>query len=259
MRSKSLRDRQPYSTRYTSKGALVKEAALVIGTLSSGKSIEEVRKQTLDGALLNQRTRASRNKIWRDLHYRLLGHRIDWLIESLKQANANGSQSPEFMSLVYLCYTLRDHLTYDVVTGLVWRGWTNNQLQICREDILSMLDDASQAQPQICRWAESSRLKLASNILTALRDFGVLKGAQRKRIVRPVLPLFTAEQLLHALISEGVRGRKVLEDSTWRLFLCSEDDVADVLGRLSQAGRIDFERAGSTVVLQTPRQWEEEK
>lgn len=258
--SNSLRDREPYSTRYTSKGALLAEAAHVIGALTSGMSVEQVREQTLDGSLLHQYTRASRQKIWRDLHYRLLTHRIDWVIEGLKQADANGSRSPEFVSLVYLYYALRDRLTYDIVTGLIWTRWTNNQLQIRREDILSLLDEASGAQRQIRRWAESSRLKLASSILTALRDFGILEGSLKKRIVRPVLPLSSAEQLLRILTSEGVRGRKVLQDSTWRLFLCSEEeDVADVLARLAQEGRIDFERAGNTVVLLTPELWKGEE
>jgi hypothetical protein len=193
------------------------------------------------------------------LHYRLFTHRIDWIIESLKQAKEKGSRSPEFVSLVYLNYALRDHLTYDIITGLIWNRWRNNQLEIDREDILSLLDEASEVQPQIHRWAESSRLKLASNILTALRDFGILEGAHRKRIVRPILPLFTAKQLLRILTSEGLRGGEVLEHFTWRLFLCSEEDVADILARLSQAGRINFERVGNTVVLKTPNSWEGEQ
>lgn len=255
--SNSICDTGPYSSRYTSKGSLLSEAGLILDGLLADMTIEEVRDRALEGSLLRQRTRASRQKIWRDLHYRLLTHRIEWVIESLKQAKIKGLQSPEFISLIYLHYSLRDHLTYDIVTGLIWDRWRSKRQEISREDILSMLDEASDTQPQIQRWAETSRLKLASNILTALRDFGVLKGTKKKRIVKPILPIFTAEQILRVLITEGLRGREIIEDSTWRLFLCSKQDVADVLNRLSQAGKINFEKVGNTIVLVTPEGWEE--
>lgn len=257
IKSDILRDLGQYSTRYTSKGALLTEAGLIIDSLLEKMTIEEVRKRAFDGTILGQRTRTSRQKIWRDLHYRLFTHRIEWVIKGLKEAKAKGFRSPEFVSMIYLFYALRDHLTYDIVTNLIWNRWSNKQREISREDILSMLDEACDAQPRIQRWAESSRLKLASNILTALRDFGVLEGSRKKRIVQPVLPLFTAEQILRVLITEGFRGREVLEHATWRLFLCSEEDVADVLARLAQTKRVKFERTGNIIVLQTPESWKE--
>lgn len=259
IQSNIIRDLGPYSSRYTSKGSLLTEAGVVINSLSKGMTINEARERSLDGSLLNQRTHASRLKIWKDLHYRLFSHRIDWMIAGLKESRAKGSQSPEFISMVYLNYALRDHLTYDIVTGLIWNRWKQNQLKIEREDILSLLDEVGEVQPQIYRWAESSRRKLASNILTSLRDFGILEGVQRKRIVRPILPLFTAEQLLRILTSEGFRGGEVLKHSTWRLFLYSEEDVADILASLSQVNRINFEKVGNTVILHTPDSWEDEK
>ncbi len=49
-----------------------------------------------------------------------------------------------------------------------------------------------------------------------------------------VLPISTAEHVLRVLIGEGKRGAEILEDPTWRIFLCTPNDVADVLTRLSQ-------------------------
>jgi len=252
-----IRDLGPYSSRYSSKGSLLTEAGNVIHSLSKGFTIEEVRKQALDGTILRQRTHTSRKKIWRDLHYRLLAHRTPWLENALKYARKKGLHSPEFVSIVYLHYALRDHLTYDVVTNVIWNKWQNGQTEINREDVLSLLDDAFCIQPQINRWAESTRVKLAASILTALRDFGVLDGSQKKRIVRPVFPIFAAENLLRILISEDIQGREVLEHSTWRLFLCTQEDVANMLVRLDQAKRIQFERTGEIIVLHTPEDWKE--
>ena len=49
-----------------------------------------------------------------------------------------------------------------------------------------------------------------------------------------VLPISTAEHVLRVLIGEGKRGAEILGDLTWRIFLCTPNDVADVLTRLSQ-------------------------
>lgn len=252
-----IRDLGPYSSRYSSKGSLLTEAGNVIHSLSKGFSIEEVRKQAVDGTILQQRTLASRQRVWRLLHYRLLAHRTPWVENALKHAREKGLHSPEFVSLIYFHYALRDHLTYDVVTNLIWNKWQKGQTEINREDVLSLLDDEFCVQPQINRWAESTRVKLAASILTGLRDFGVLEGSQKKRIVRPTLPLSTAEHLLRILISEDIQGREVLEHSTWRLFLCTQEDVANVLVRLDQAKLIQFERTGDIIVLHTPEDWKE--
>ncbi len=250
-----IRDLGLYSSRNTSKGALIEEAAQLLGPLSAESSFHDIRREALEGTLLRQRARTTRQTIWRRLHYRLFSHGVHWVIEDLKKALQTGHHSPEFVSLVYLHYALRDRLTFDFVTEVVWQHWTSGIQTVNRDDLLSYLDQAAETQDQIRKWSESSRRKLAASILTALRDFGVLKGTRGKRIIRPQLPTPTAEHLLRILTIEGLRGSEVLFDRTWRLFLLSPDDVAHVLSQLAQTQHIQFERAGSTVVLETPAEW----
>ena len=251
---KQYRDTGPYSGRNSSKGALISEAGRVIGALRSGLTLDEVRAMALSGNLFTQRARSTRQRIWDAIHYMYLAQ-PQWGLSDLRRAYGEGPQSREFIALLYLHYTLRDHLTYDLVTEILWDRWNNNQLSVSREDVLFLLDQASGTQPQIQRWAESTRLKLTGSILTALRDFGVLKGKQKKSLIQPTLPLPTAEYLLRILTAEGLRGAEVLRDASWRLFFYREDDVAHILSRLAQERRINFERVGDTVVLDTPAEW----
>ena len=255
--SASLRDRGLYSSRNTSKGALLTEAAAVVGELASGLTVDHVRTRVLEGTVLRQRTRVSRQRVWQMLHYRLFAHQTQWVIKALKEALGSGPHSPEFVSLLYVLYALRDRLSFDIVTELLWRRWLDRRLDIARNDVMSFLDEAAEAEPQIRRWSLSSREKLAGSILTAIRDFGVMDGKQKKRIACPILPSTTAEHVLHILTAEGVGGADVLRDPTWRLFLCSETDVANALCGLAQDRRIRFERAGDTIVLEPPDEWKE--
>ena len=249
-----IRDTGPYNGRYITKGAMIAETGTLIGALAAGLPLADARARVLDGTLFPQRARASRSRMWDVISHAYLSG-PPWVLTELQAAYRIGPQSREFVSLLYLLFVLRDHLTYDFVTKTLWAKWSARQLAVSNEDLFGLIDQAGETQPQVARLASATRVRLAQNILTSLRDFGLLTGARNKALVRPVLPLPTAEHLLHILTAEGVRGAEVLRDPTWRLFLCQESDVADVLSRLAQARRIRFEKVGSTVVLETPEAW----
>src|SRR5437879_5743276 len=210
-----FRDQGPYSARNTSKGALVNEASHILGRPSGDRSLQEIRNEALVGSLLPQKSRNTRRHIWTAINRRYCADKPAWVIDNLSAAAREHPHSSGFVSLLYLHFALRDSLTYDFVTRAVWTRWLQNQLQISREDVLSFLDEASKDQPQIQTWSSSSRLKLAGNVLTALRDFGVLQGVQRKVISKPDLPLGTAEHLLRVLTGEGLKGADLLRCSDW--------------------------------------------
>jgi hypothetical protein len=253
----ALRDCGPYSTRNTGKGALIDEAGQVFGALARGMTVDQVRRQVFAGSLLRQRSVNSRKGAWKQLHYRYLAHGIAWVTSALVEGWRQGSQSLEFASLLYLHYALRDRLTFDFVGEVLWTKGYRSRSAVSRNEVLDLLDGKAADQPRIARWTQSSRVKLAGNVLSALRDFGVLEGVQKKFLVRPPLPPSTAAHLVRVLVAEGVRGREVVEDPTWRLFLLTEREVAACLSRLAAAGVLRFEKAGTTVVLQTPQAWEE--
>lgn len=252
----AIRDTGGYSARNSSKGALIDEAVRIFAALDAGATLLEVRDLVLHGTLLAQRSSQNRKRIWTSVSQRYLLQDEPWLIlESAKQSH-QGAHSPEFVSLLYLLYAIRDRLTFDFVTSVLWTKGSRSRPIVSRNDVLDLLASATPTQPQIERWSEATRTKLAGSVLTALRDFGVLEGKQKKVLVQPPLPMSTATTLLRILTREGCRGRQVLENPTWRLFLLKESDVAQVLARLAQDGTIRFEKAGTTVVLETPVAWE---
>lgn len=248
------RDRGPYSGRNSSKGALLPEIERVLQALDQGCSRTAVRAQALAGEIFPQRAWATRERIWRAIQ-RMYLTQPDWGLTDLRTALALGPQSREFLSLLYLHYALQDRLTFDFVTQVLWPRWQARQLAVAPEDLRIFMDQAAVTQPQIAQWTETTRIRLARHILAALRDFGVLAGQQRKTLVQPGLPLFTAQHLLRILVEEGCQGAEVLRDPTWQLFFYTENDVAHTLSRLAQERVIRFERVGTTVVLQTPEDW----
>jgi len=148
-------------------------------------------------------------------------------------------------------YALRDRLAFDFVTTVLWTKGYRNRPNVSRNDVLDLLKEAPH-EPQVDRWSEATRIKLAGSVLTALGDFGVLEGSQKKYLIQPKLHLSTASALLRILVAEGCRGRRVLEDPARRLFLLTEAQVAQFLARIAQEGTIRFERAQRSCLKHQP-------
>jgi hypothetical protein len=252
-----LRDSGPYSARNSSKGALIDETSRIVGALGAGLTVDDVRQQVLDGQILTQRSWSNRRRIWTSVQQRYLPSHPEWISQCLQRSHARGPHSSEFLTSLYLLYCLKDRLAFDFVTTTLWSMRCQSQSPVSRRDVLDLLEQSSSSQPQIRRWSESTRIKLAGSILTALRDFGVLSGKQKKTLVRPILPPLTAEFILRVLVAEGGAGRQITEELTWRLFFLTPSDVSALLGRLAQSGTIRFEKAGTTVVLEVPPDWEQ--
>lgn len=245
------RDDGPYSTRNSSKGSLLTEAHLVFRSLASGASLEEVRAACLSGRLLRQSARETRHRIWELLHWRFFAwHPPRWVLEDLIVASRSDATSPSFVGLVCIHYARRDRLTFDFVTDRLWPCWKSGIRKVRRDDVTDFL--AETVNGQRAKWRESTRTKLAGNVLSALRDLGILTGVQRKKLQRPVIAPEVVLHLCRLLEAEGLRGRAVLEARDWHLFLWDAQDTSQALAQLAQRGDIRFERSGATVVLDIP-------
>jgi hypothetical protein len=250
-----VRDVGPYSARNSSKGALVVEAWKVLTAIGEGRSVEEIHQAALKGTVLTQRSRNSRERIWELLSKRYPLAQGGWIRDALVAAAGEGVHTPTFLGLLYVHYVLRDRLTFDVVVDLFWPRWLSQNRLVSRDDVLGWLAAAAEHEPQVRRWSESSRAKVAGNVLTALRDFGLLEGRQRKRLVQPPLTDTVVGHVLRLLVQEGQAGNDILRHSTWRLFLLDERDASTRLARIADGLEIRFERGWSETLVQTPSHW----
>ena len=246
------RDTGSFSTRNTSKGSLIPEVHLIFRALASGQSLDEVRSACLGGTLLRQSARETRDRIWQAVHWRFFAWAPPpWVIADLVAATHGEVTSPRFVGLLYVHHARRDRLTFDFVADRLWHLWKAGTRDVRRDDVLDFLAERANGQP--VRWRDSTRIKLAGNVLSALRDFGLLTGVQRKRLERPVVAVEVVLHLCRLLHAEGLRGRALLEARDWRLFLWDIEDTSQALTLLAQRGDLRFERSGRTVVLEVPR------
>ncbi|MBV8358113.1 MAG: DUF1819 family protein [Deltaproteobacteria bacterium] len=242
------------SARISSKGALVFETHAVFRALADGVPEHQIRERCLSGALVTKSARLTRTRIWDAINWRFFSWQpADWIVADFERAAMESSRpSRTFVGLIYLHYARRDHLTFDFVTERLFGNWVAGRRAVRPQEVVPFA--AERYGPDaLGRFRESTRRKVAGNLLSALRDFGVLKGTARKRIEQPVLTSATALHICRLLYEEGLRGRLLTEAADWRLFLLQSTDVTRTLASLARAGLIRFEQAGRTVILELPQ------
>lgn len=242
-----------YSSRATSKGALIQESYAVFRAVKEGLPVAEIRESIHQGKVLSKSAFETRRQIGNAIHHRYLTVCPEWVGKSLARATSMGAQSPDFRSLLYLYYVLRDRLAFEFVVGPVWTKWQKGVTSISSGDFSAFLEQVAQEHPEIKRWRETTRKKLSSNVLSSLRDFGLFKGKNTKHIQRPSILAETGYHLLCVLLAEGRQGRAIVEAPDWRLFLWNEADVFSAFNDLSQRKWIKFERGGRAMILELIR------
>ena len=75
------------------------------------------------------------------------------------------------------------------------------------------------AHPEVDNWSHSTREKLSRNVLTSLRDFGLLQGTVSKQIVEPIVPAVVVRHLIYLLQAEGTPPEQIAHHPDWQLWL----------------------------------------
>jgi hypothetical protein len=93
-------------------------------------------------------------------------------------------------------------------------------------------------------WTPTVRLKVARGMLAALRDFGILEGASRKRIAPQHLALEAFCLIAFCLHDLGFEQKSLVCHLDWKLFLLSQTAVERSLLEAHQNGWLDYQAAG---------------
>ena len=229
-----------YTANNASKNGLLQETRLALLAYHRVGDRAAARRELLDGGL-PQRSRATRKTIMRVISDRLDAWRPPaWAYADLV-ASAESGDAQDLSLLLLLHAARQDALLYDVVQQVAWSRWRDGITTISRVDVQRFLDDALPDHPEIDRWSLATREKLAGNLLTILRDYGLLhgqKGHATKRIVEPVVSPWAAGHLVRLLREEGIPDLEMLVHPDWRLWLLDADRVRTLVARINEEDRL---------------------
>jgi hypothetical protein len=204
------------------------------GTLGTVQTrADETRRLLIEGAL-RQRSRATRLTFAKRIGERLARWNPPaWVLDDLVRFfQEDASDTLRAALLVHVCR--QDFLLYTIVQKLIVPLWQAGERQVAVADVHRFFDDEAPRHPGIERWAYTTRNRLASNILSTLRDYGLLRGVSRKDIVEPIVPADAALHLYRLLAAEGLARAEIVHHPDWQLWLWNREHVVRVLETLPE-------------------------
>lgn len=248
----NLPDTEPvsiYSASLSGKASLIEETLAVLRLVAAGQPIDELRAAVLDSDVLGKATQANRRSVWAKVHQRYLSdwlkaRRLAALVDSLGDRNASNL-------LIYYEFCRSDQILYDAITGPICKRYESGFTGVEISHLQTWFDSIEPAHSEVQNWSPQTRKKVLSNVLTVLRDFGLMTGVARKTFQSLYLPMPVFGYVLYRLhVAPQMPGpRGVIAAQDWRLFFLDEDDVVGLLGEATSIGYCTFKRQGDVMTL----------
>ncbi len=145
--------------------------------------------------------------------------------------------------ILYYHAALAERLLYRVATEVVYDQRQRGGLFVDRDDVLDLLNRIEkEGGPS---YSDSVSAKLAGAALTALRDFGILEGAVKKRIAPVRVPPEVVGYIVYFLKEEGLSANRIVTHKDWRLFLLTPTETERAVVDASGHGWFSYHAAGS--------------
>ena len=238
-----------YSSSLSGKGSLVQESLAVLRQIDAGHDVEQVKAMVLGQDLLGKTAQSTRDSVWKQIRARYLGDDDGGRTLARMVVHAPDRQTERLVLFYEFCRS--NPLLSDVTTDCVYRRYAAGFGGIDKAVIQTYFDSIADAHPELVSWSPQTREKVISNILTILRDFGLLRGTQRKEFARLYVPLPAFVYILYRLAADGVRTpHRVLEAEDWRLLFLEQDDVLVLLDEATAAGHCTFKHQGDVYTLE---------
>ncbi len=207
-----------YLLRLASKTSLIEETRRFLLDFARVRDIEETRQALVNGGL-PQRSRATRVTIVEIVQIRLTRwHPPAWVLDDLITF-AQDSHQAELQAALLLHTARQDTLFYDIIQQVVVPHWFAGERELIRADIQRFLDEVQSTHHEVDGWSHSTREKLSGNVLTTLRDFGLLRGTATKQIVEPIVPPVVVQHLIRLLQAEGIPPEQIAYHPDWQIWL----------------------------------------
>lgn len=237
-----------YSSTLSGKGALLDEILVVLRQIAQGHSPDEIRALVLDHDLLGKMTMSNRESVWDHIQARYLADMDHARILARMVVHAPDRQTERLVLFYELCRS--SPILRDTTIHCVYPRYAAGYISIDKTNIQSHFDKIAADHPELTAWSPQTRDKVVSNILTILRDFGLLEGSQRKQFSRLYVPLPAFVYVLYRLADDGLTTpQELLTIEDWRLFFLDQADVVTLLDEATTAGHCTFKHQGDIYTL----------
>jgi bacteriophage exclusion system BrxA-like protein len=160
--------------------------------------------------------------------------------------------------LLYFHSAGADPLLHDAVTEILVPMQARGLMDINVSDFHRPLTKWVDEGKTTGHWSEPTITRVVRGLLSALRDFGVLQGAVKKKIAPAYLPIESFAYVVFYLKRHQPSGAKLIDLPDWDLFFLRREGVERFLFEAHQRDLLEYHVAGSVTRLTFPAKTLEE-
>jgi hypothetical protein len=243
-------ERRIYSSRIIKAGALLADTTTLLAHWNNSQSTEQNLAQLQRENVFGKASRSRIADVLAIFRQRYL--REKEVARALSLLVHNRMPKPALDRIFYFHAAIADRLLNDTVTELLADYYANGRTEIRVDDLQRWLTQLVYEDKTSARWSDDTTRRVAQGLLSTLRDFGILEGANNKRIAPPSLPVSAFSYIAFYLRGRQASGELLIQSKAWQLFFLSPVDVERYFMEAHQHRLLEYYAAGPVVRITFP-------
>lgn len=228
-----------YSSRISYALSLIKETKIFYIELAKQRKIEEIYDEVMNDNLFDKTALESRKKAFSAIRNRFYTNPqvnndilIKIIIFHLDDSIKN--------QIIYYYFSKSESIVYDITTKLLYEMFLEGKLIISKNDIFDFLESQTKTHNEINKWTESTKEHIVQHYLAIMKDFGFLKGSQKKQFNVPFISIEIILFIIFEKLEMNMNVKQILNSDDFKLFFLEKDDLIHYLEEGAKMGYFRF-------------------
>ena len=239
-----------YSSRILKAGALLDETKTLLSVwdefASTVNNIARFQRENI----LGKASRSRANDILMAFRQRYLVDKR--VMRSLILLTKGRCPAESINHILYFHTAMSDPLIHDFAADYVSSKYRKGMQNISVDETAEWIKKNISAGKTVRPWSDNTIERAARGLMSALRDFGMLKGLRDKQIAAIYVPVGAFCYIAFYLHLLGLSGKRLLESPEWRLFFLEAEDVERLFIDAHQVHLLEYNAAGSVIRIDFP-------
>lgn len=229
-----------YSGRISGVVSTINETKIFFREKNSGLTIEEIYSKVVNDNLFDKTSLSLRKKTFNTIKNRFIDNSNvnSKLLQKIVVSDLDESIKNY---IIYYYFAKSEFILHDITCKLLYNMYLEGKSIVTTNDILLFIEKQRvSSHKEIANWTESSKTHVAQHYLAIMKDFGFLKGSQKKKFAIPFIPTEVILFILFEKLNLNMNIKQILNSDDFKLFFLEKDDVIHHLEEGARQGYIRF-------------------
>lgn len=238
-------DNEEFDSWIAHNTTYIDETKKILNEYVEHQSYQRLKKHVQEENLLNKQTSKYRRDVLREVSRLYIPSTEEFIETPLMRALNTSIDDSVNDWLIYYEFS-QNNLLYTLTTEFLYPQYEAGTMYIKADDVQAFLKKLGEDHPEIKEWSQSTIEETSTKYLSALKNFGLLEGVQKKEFAVFYVPDEVIAYVFYQIINDSVPTvDDIIGHSDWQLFLFDQSEVRRRLEGISPR-YIRYERRGST-------------